>query len=140
MDCMSAVARSLESVSAREAVRLLSTAVVGRVAFTVGGLPVIVPVTFAVFEDAVVMRTADDTRLATAADGGVLAFEADDVDPTTRTGWSVVVTGTAEVVVDRLGQARIHSVVEPFAPGTHDVHIRLPLTSVTGRRVVTVAG
>jgi hypothetical protein len=53
----------------------------------------------------------------------------------------VVVTGTAEVVVDRLGQAQIHSVVEPFAPGTHDdVHIRLPLTSVTGRRVVTVAG
>ena len=83
---MSAVARSLESLSAREAVQLLSTAVVGRVAFTVAGLPVIVPVTFAVFDEAVVMRTADDTRLATAADGGVLAFEADDVDPTTRTG------------------------------------------------------
>jgi nitroimidazol reductase NimA-like FMN-containing flavoprotein (pyridoxamine 5'-phosphate oxidase superfamily) len=140
MDCMSAVARSLESLSTREAIRLLSTAAVGRVAFTVGGLPVIVPVTFAVFDNAVVMRTADDTRLASAADGGVLAIEADEVEPTTRTGWSVVVTGTAEVVVDRLEQARIHSVVEPFAPGTHDVHIRLPLTSVSGRRVVTVAG
>jgi nitroimidazol reductase NimA-like FMN-containing flavoprotein (pyridoxamine 5'-phosphate oxidase superfamily) len=120
----------------REAVQLLSSAVVGRVAFTVVGQPAIVPVTFAVLDDAVVMRTAAETRLAKAADGGVLAFEVDEVDPITRTGWSVVVLGTAELVVDRLRQAQIHSVVEPFAPGTSEVHIRLPLTQVTGRRVV----
>lgn len=124
----------------REAVRLLSAAVVGRVAFIDGVKPALVPVTFAVLDGAVVMRTANGSRLAAAANGGVLVFEVDDVDPIARTGWSVVVTGTAEVVIDRLRQAQIHSVVEPFAPGAGDVYIRLPLTLVTGRRVVEADG
>ena len=59
------------------------------------------PVTFAVLDHAVVLRTAADTRLAAAADGAVRAFEVDEVDPVTRTGWSVVVTGVAEVGSER---------------------------------------
>jgi hypothetical protein len=66
----------------------------------------------------------------------VIAFEADEVDPVTRTGWSVVVTGVAQVVDDPLQQAIIRSVVEPFAPGHHEVYVRLPLTVVTGRRIL----
>ena len=104
--------------------------------FTVGALPAIVPVTFAVHGEAVVMCTAADTRLAIAANGGVLAFEADDVDPVTCTGWSVVVTGVAELVTDPTERAGIHAVVAPWAPGQHDVFIRLPFTVVTGRRIV----
>ncbi len=127
--------RSLESLSGQEAVGLLSAALVGRVVFSVGALPAVVPVTFAVLDHAVVLRTAADTRLAAAADGAVLAFEVDEVDPVTRTGWSVVVTGVAEVVTDAFRRALIHSVVEPFAPGDHQVYIRIPLSVVTGRRV-----
>src|SRR5215212_2031773 len=67
--------RSLEALSPQEARTLLASATVGRVVFTLAALPAVVPVTFAVYGDAVVMRTADDTRLAAAADGGVLAFE-----------------------------------------------------------------
>ena len=129
--------RSLGHLSRHEAVELLSTALVGRVVFSVGALPAVVPVTFAVLDDAVLLRTAAGTRLAKAADGAVLAFEADEVDPVTRTGWSVVVTGVAEVVTDALRQALIRSVVEPFAPGDHRVYIRLPLSVVTGRRVTS---
>ena len=114
---------------------LLGSVPVGRVVFTLGALPAVVPVTFAVQDHAIVIRTSADTRLAAAADGGVLAFETDDVDPVTRTGWSVVVTGVAEVVTDHARQAAIRSVVEPFAPGSHEVYVRLPLTIVTGRRV-----
>lgn len=131
--------RSLEALSGQEAVELLSKALIGRVVFSVGALPAVVPVTFAVLDHAVVLRTAADTRLATAADGAVLAFEVDDVDPVTRTGWSVVVTGVAEVVTDALRCALIRAVVEPFAPGDHQVYIRLPLSVVTGRRVTADA-
>ena len=131
--------RSLEALSRRESIELLSGEVVGRVVFTHSALPAVVPVTFAIFDDAVVLRTAEGTRLAAAADRGVLAFEADEIDPVARTGWSVVVTGIAELVTDPIGRARIHSVVEPFAPGDNDVHVRLPLTVVTGRRVTCTA-
>jgi nitroimidazol reductase NimA-like FMN-containing flavoprotein (pyridoxamine 5'-phosphate oxidase superfamily) len=127
--------RSLETLSKRDAVALLSTVSVGRVVFTVGALPAIVPVSFAVHGDAIVMRTSPDSRLARAAPGGVLAFEVDDVDPKARTGWSVVVTGLASTVSDPPERAVIDGIVETFAPGHTDVCIRLPLTVVTGRRV-----
>lgn len=103
--------------------------------FSVGALPAIVPVAFAVHDGAVVMRTSPGSRLARAAPGGVLAFEVDDVDPQARTGWSVVVTGVANIFQDPVQRAVIDGVVETFAPGQNDVCIRLPLTVVTGRRI-----
>jgi nitroimidazol reductase NimA-like FMN-containing flavoprotein (pyridoxamine 5'-phosphate oxidase superfamily) len=132
--------RSLETLTKRDAVALLSTASVGRVVFTVGALPAIVPVSFAVHGDAIVMRTSLESRLARAAPGGVLAFEVDDVDPATRTGWSVVVTGLASTVSDPAERAAIEAIVETFAPGQTDLCIRLPLTVVTGRRVAAARG
>ena len=132
---MLSIPRSLEALSPAEAVALLATAAVGRVVFTAGALPAVVPVTFAVHAGAVVLRTAAGSRLAGAADGSVLSLQADDVDPDARTGWSVVVTGMSEVVIDAAARAVIHGLVEPWAPGQHDVYVRIPLTVVTGRRV-----
>lgn len=139
MECMSHDVRSLELLSHHECVQLLTGAQVGRVVFTMAALPAVVPVTFAVHEDAVVMCTAAETRLAAAADGGVLAFEIDELDPRTRTGWSVVVTGVAKLVADPLMSSRLHGIVAPWAPGHHDVFIRLPLTVVSGRRIVATS-
>jgi nitroimidazol reductase NimA-like FMN-containing flavoprotein (pyridoxamine 5'-phosphate oxidase superfamily) len=131
--------RSLESLTREESIELLSSAVVGRVVFTLSALPAVVPVSFGVLDDALVLRTSEGTRLAAAADGGVLAFEADEIDPVSRTGWSVVVTGIAELVTDPIRRAHIHSIVEPFVSGENDVHVSLPLTVVTGRRLASVA-
>jgi nitroimidazol reductase NimA-like FMN-containing flavoprotein (pyridoxamine 5'-phosphate oxidase superfamily) len=131
--------RSLENLSYRENIDLLRKASVGRVVFSDFALPAVVPMTFAVHGAAVVMRTAGGTRLSSAADGGVLAFEVDDIDPVSRTGWSVVVIGVASIITDTIEQSVIRGLVEPFAPGANDVAVRLPMTMVTGRRVV-VAG
>jgi len=128
--------RCLVALSRRESIALLAGAQVGRAVFTERALPAIVPVTFAVQRDAVVMCTASDTRLAAAATHGVLAFEADAFDLSARTGWSVVVTGIAELVEDSIERARIRCVLQPWAPGVIDVFVRLPLTVVTGRRVL----
>ena len=130
---------SLELLSRSECVQLLTRAQVGRVVLTAGALPAVVPVAFAVLDDAVVMCTSSDTRLAAAADGGVLAFEIDEIDLPSRTGWSVLVTGVAELVIDPLTRSRIRGMVAPWAPGHHDVFIRLPLTVLTGRRIVAEA-
>lgn len=128
--------RSLEELSRSECVALIGAARVGRAVFTVGALPAVVPVTYSLQGDSVVVCTDADTRLAGVAGQGVLAFEVDDVDPLTRTGWSVVVIGLAERVTDPAERASIHGVVAPWLPGHHDVFIRLPLTMVTGRRIV----
>jgi nitroimidazol reductase NimA-like FMN-containing flavoprotein (pyridoxamine 5'-phosphate oxidase superfamily) len=128
--------RSLTALSRRDCVALLVDKQVGRVVFTERALPAVVPVTFAICDDAVVMCTAADTRLASAATRGVLAFQVDDIDPNTRSGWSVVVVGVAEVVDDPAEQARIRCVLQPWAPGQNEVFIRLPLKVVTGRRIL----
>jgi nitroimidazol reductase NimA-like FMN-containing flavoprotein (pyridoxamine 5'-phosphate oxidase superfamily) len=127
--------RSLTALSRRDCVDLLSREQIGRAVFTERALPAIVPITFAIYEEAVVMCTAADTRLAAAATRGVLAFQVDDIDPITRSGWSVVVVGVAELVDDPAEQARIGLVLQPWAPGRNEVFIRLPLKVVTGRRV-----
>lgn len=122
----------LEVLARGECLELLATASIGRVIFTDGGLPVVLPVTFILDEDAVVFRTRADSRLATKTSGAVLAFEADDVEPALRVGWSVSVCGQATTgpVSDVLNR-RLHA----WAPGTRDVAVRIPLTVVTGRRI-----
>ncbi len=128
--------RSLLMLSRSESVDLLSQAGVGRVVYTEGAMPAVVPVTFAVHAGEIVMRTSAQTHLAAAAvRGDVLAFEVDDFDPVARTGSSVVIVGIPGIVVDPEALARIHLVLDPWPPGHHDICIRLPLTVVTGRRI-----
>ena len=125
------------ALSRIESVDLLSRAQVGRVVFTERALPAVVPVTFALHADSIVMRTSETTSLAAAASrGGVLAFEVDDFDPASRCGASVVVLGLPELVTLAAERACINLVLEPWAPGHNDVWIRLPLTMVTGRRII----
>jgi nitroimidazol reductase NimA-like FMN-containing flavoprotein (pyridoxamine 5'-phosphate oxidase superfamily) len=127
--------RALVALSRRECLDLLRAERVGRVVFTERAMPAVLPVSFAVLGEDVVLATSSGSRLAQAALGGVLAFEVDHLDPDTRTGWSVVVTGLAQHVVDPREQSRILSVLDSWAPGRLDLLLRLPSTVVTGRRI-----
>jgi uncharacterized protein len=127
--------RTLEAIGRADCLRLLAGAIVGRMVFTEGALPAVVPVTFAVDGDSLVCRTTPDSRLARAADGGVLALEADELDVASRSGWSVVATGLAEVVTAENEVSRVAALVQPWAPGDHQVAIRLRMTVLSGRRV-----
>jgi nitroimidazol reductase NimA-like FMN-containing flavoprotein (pyridoxamine 5'-phosphate oxidase superfamily) len=127
----------LSEQQSREA---LTRAEVGRVVFTDRALPAVLPVTYIVDDGTIVIRTARGSRLARAADGAVLAFETDDLNRSTRSGWSVVVTGEGYVETDPDEQARLAELLEPWVPGVKAVFIRIPLTVVTGREVVGAAG
>jgi nitroimidazol reductase NimA-like FMN-containing flavoprotein (pyridoxamine 5'-phosphate oxidase superfamily) len=130
--------RSLMPLTTEESLARLRAGRIGRVAFTMGALPAVVPVTYAVQGQHLLLATAADSRLARAADGNVLAFEIDEVDLVGHTGWSVVVTGVAQVVADAAGRAEAASVVAPWLPERAELLIRLPCTRITGRRI-TVA-
>lgn len=98
-------AREVVELDRDEAMRLLASVDHGRVVFTRAVLPAIRPVNHLVVDGRVIVRTRLTAKVSVAvrssADAGVVvAYEADDLDPRRRTGWSVVVTGLATEVSD----------------------------------------
>ena len=72
-----------------ECLRLLTKSEIGRVVFTDAALPAAQPVTYLLDGEEVVFRTAGGSKLAAATRGAVVAFQVDEIDPSTRIGWAV---------------------------------------------------
>jgi len=128
--------KPLVDIPRAEAVRLLVSRDVGRLVYTRRALPAITPVNYAVRDNALWIWTASTSSLAQAVRGAVVAFEVDEIDRETRSGWSVVVLGVADLVVapHEIELAR-QSGPEPWVAGRKEHLIRIPLREVTGRRV-----
>ena len=125
-----------ESLTREECLRLLRRTTVGRLVFTTGALPAIRPVRFGVDADAIVIRVATGSPLAAAATGAVVAFEADEIHTDLPGGWTVVVTGTAELVDNPAELRRIGQLgLESWEPSGPDGFLRIPATVVSGRRM-----
>ena len=115
---------------------LLGTKDIGRIAFSVGGVPEIFPVNYAADRSTVVFPTAEGTRLQRAVMLRV-AFEVDDWDPATGIGWSIVVKGVAQGItsgIDPFAIALRGRQVAPLAPGTREYWIAIYPSEITGRR------
>lgn len=127
--------RAISELSREQCVELLRDAEIGRVVFTDRAMPAILPTTYIVDGEHVVLRTAAGSRLARAAQGAVLAFEVDDIRPAQREAWSVVVTGQA-VIESEPGQLRrLDGLLSAWAPGMRDAFVRIPMTMVSGRHL-----
>lgn len=126
----------IQQLTRAQSLDLLRGVEIGRIVFTDQALPAILPVTFIVDGDTVVFRTAEGSRLTRAARDAVVAFEVDDVRSGAREGWSVVVVGHARVEADAAEQRRLDGLLHSWVPGPKNVFIRIPLTMVTGRRVL----
>ena len=128
---------NLEELDRSECLRLLETVSVGRLGLLVDGRPEVLPVTYAVDAGTVVFRTAEGTVLNQAA-MQIVAFEADAIDDTTHTGWSVLAQGVAqdvsEAIDTRSEQLRGLSLVS-WAPGRRHRWFRLDADRLTGRRL-----
>jgi nitroimidazol reductase NimA-like FMN-containing flavoprotein (pyridoxamine 5'-phosphate oxidase superfamily) len=132
--------RALEDLSRAEAFRLLAGEHFGRVGITIGALPAILPVSYAILDDAIVFRTSPGTKLTAAVQEAVVAFEVDHADEDDRTGWSVLVVGQARRITDAetLEHARALE-LRPWAPGERDHFVRISPEMVTGRRIAAAA-
>jgi nitroimidazol reductase NimA-like FMN-containing flavoprotein (pyridoxamine 5'-phosphate oxidase superfamily) len=117
-------------------VRLLARERVGRIAVVAGGMPVCLPVNFVLDDDRVVLRTAAGTKLDSAIRGSAVAFEVDDFDAGDQSGWSVMVSGRAEEVLDAEEVARLEGLpLRPWSPHEKSHWIVIHPESVTGRRL-----
>jgi uncharacterized protein len=119
-----------------DCLRLLAGGVVGRVVFTDAALPAAHPVTYLLDGEEVVFRTAGGGKLAAATVGRVVAFEVDEIDLTTRTGWSVLGVGEAYEVTDPQRLADLATrMPPPWAPDRRAHTVAVPLQRLTGRRL-----
>jgi len=117
--------------------QLLATRSVGRLAYLArAGTPVIVPVNYAFDGRDLVIRTGPGPKLQAAERRERVAFEVDDIDEDTHTGWSVVLSGSAR---------RLSSVEErrlpagsqpgPWATGARSALLMITPTRIDGRRL-----
>jgi len=116
---------------------LLESVPVGRIGFVAGGEVVILPVNFLVDGQDIVFRAGAGSKLSAIEVGHYVGFEADSYDAVTRTGWSVVANGLAEVVESDEEAARLDTLGLSSWGGdvSGRVWVRIRPLSVTGRRI-----
>ena len=127
----------LEELSRDECLARLADAGVGRFVFLDGRGPVAIPVNFALQGQDIGFRTRPGSNLALRTRQFRTSFEVDHLDPGAREGWSVVVSGQADLVTDPVEQEQLKALAPvPWAGGDRSAVYRLRPVEITGRRVV----
>jgi uncharacterized protein len=126
----------LEILDAGECRALLSRVPVGRIVFTDRALPAVQPVNFALVDGDVVIRTAAGSKLDAAVRNAIVAFEADEFDSESRSGWSVVYVGHARAVTNPAELATLRRLGLPtWASGRREHFIQIHPEIISGRRL-----
>lgn len=107
----------------------------GRIALSSGALPIIFPIHFAMLGDDPVFRTDPGTKLMAASAGQVLCLEIDEIHPVLHTGWSVLVTGRADVLSKPADVAAAEAL--PLRPwtGSGRAYVRIEAAMLSGREI-----
>jgi Pyridoxamine 5'-phosphate oxidase len=106
-------------------------------------MPAIRPVSHVLDAGHIIIRSHSAAAVVSEADtarGVVVAYEADDIDPVSHLGWSVVVTGTAHLVPGPGEAARYQQMMTPWLAGEMDQVIRIRPAIVTGFRLGSRVG
>ena len=120
-------------LSEDESWSLLSSVSLGRLVTILGGKPEIFPINFVVQRRTVLFRTAQGTKLYSAAMSGQVAFEADD--HTAVEGWSVIIKGRAHLLSadDQILDAEEAGLL-PWIATVKPHFVRVIATEISGRR------
>lgn len=130
--------RGLHVLNLEECLELLRNTPVGRVGFVHDGEVVILPVNHIVQGTQVLFRTTWGAKLQSAADEAGIAYQVDHHDVTTRTGWSVLVQGSAEVVYGTEECQLLDTLApEPWLHLGEDAFwVRILAVQISGREIV----
>ena len=114
---------------------LIESTPVGRLGFMSDGAPLVLPVNYAVHEGSVVFRSLEGQKLAAAAENQPVCFEVDQWDPKAKTGWSVIIRGTAREVTDWAEKEQLENLgLTPWAKEKwRPLWIRVEPTELSGR-------
>ncbi len=128
--------RRFGAITGPECVELLESHSIGRVAWHAADGPQILPVTYLYQSDRLYFRTSPHGILSELLRPTDVAFEVDDLNHDTRTGWSVVVYGRAEAVAAPAEVVRLWTPdLAPWAPDIRNLFIQITPHRITGRRL-----
>lgn len=126
----------LTMLSSGECYELLASRSVGRVAFVVDGAPSVAPVNHRVDGDDIVFRTSPHSELGRSMAHGPVAFQVDEFDDFSQSGWSVLMQGYA--AYDDADSVPPDARPRPWAEGVRGLTVRIRPLQVTGRRLIGV--
>ena len=133
---MEPTSSGFEVIDEGECMALLRSSRVGRIAVTSEAVPAIFPVNYRMVDGRIAFRTGEDSKLRSAADDAVVAFEVDGVGAPSRGEWSVLAVGVAHDVRDPDEAADMAArLPDPWTPGDGDHVVAIVPRVVSGRRV-----
>ncbi|WP_406385659.1 pyridoxamine 5'-phosphate oxidase family protein [Streptomyces sp. NBC_01618] len=127
--------RRMAEVSAAEALWLLESTGQGRLVHFQRGSAVVRPAVHVLQYGHLIVRTP--TQEAALADRVALTYQADEIKGPGGTGWTVTVTGPAEVVTDTDEAAHYRRTLPGWTHGPHDTLVRIRPQAVNGFRFLS---
>ena len=123
-------ATTLTDLAEAECWTLLATRPVGRLVWSGAAGLTVLPVNYLATPGRILLRTAAYASVARECRDREVAFQVDDIDDATHSGWSVLVRG-------RCRDAEPDDEPDPdvWAPGTRRVLFAIEAREVTGRRL-----
>lgn len=120
----------LSELTSDECWDLIRARPVGRVAWSGPEGITVLPINFVVERNMIVLRTTPYSELAQHADDLEIAFEVDQIDEESHTGWSVLARG-------RCHRADVSPPSRPevWVDGMRVLSLKIHVRSVSGRRV-----
>lgn len=127
---------SMEVLSSEDCFELLRYTPVGRVAFLADGAIEIFPINYKVNGERIVFRSPIGSKLDAAEMGRRVTFEADQWDPQSKMGWSVVAGGQVREVNDDERLAELERLgLEPWLDHPQMNWIEIVVEDISGRRL-----
>jgi nitroimidazol reductase NimA-like FMN-containing flavoprotein (pyridoxamine 5'-phosphate oxidase superfamily) len=119
---------------------LLAGLDVGRLAWADGDRVMVFPLNFVLDGEDILAQTRSEAIFAAAAAHPRLTFQGDEAESGLRTGWTVMVTGAAEEVMEDADAARARTLVKPWRKDGPFRVLRIHAEDVIGRRLLLRPG
>lgn len=130
--------RHAEQLSPAECSDLLKQTSIGHIVFVDEKGPVALPVNYGLAVEQIVFRVESQSSFRKRLENSV-AFEVDQIDPDSGSGWSVLVRGLAREIpieeVPALVKLMKEKSPRPWAVGVHSVWVVIEPREVTGLRL-----
>jgi hypothetical protein len=122
----------LIDLTADECLALAASKPVGRLAWNGPEGPTVVPVNYVLTGRRVHIRTTAYSAVARECNDNLVAFEVDELDADTRSGWSVLIRGRAHL---RFGGTE-YDRPDVWPAGVRSLQMAIDADEISGRRVV----
>lgn len=132
MDASPPRANQLLELTDDECWTLAASHPVGRLAWTSPHGPTVIPVNFVATGRQVHIRTAAYSALARECDDSAVAFEVDEFDADSHSGWSVLMRGRAHLQV---GGSDGGDQPNVWPAGVRGLQVTIDVDEVSGRRI-----